>query len=212
MEDDNNITILEPNKPLRSLRTLKLCRNELESFDPKWYPELRTLYLDENQIPSLSGVRKLRLLENFSARSQRGKTNIAIHGLSELRKVYISGPLTLSRSFSDVLGNSIPLRLDRPFYNLQYLELASIKLSSLPSDFASRVPNVRILNLSYNSLKDVIPLRGMVLLKRLFLIGNRLSSLSEGTTETLLSLTELQVLDLRCPHPTRSPRTLLTVV
>ena len=108
-------------------------------------------------------------------------------------------PPTLSRSSSDVLGNSIPLRLDRPFYNLQYLELASIKLSSLPADFASRVPNVRILNLSYNSLKDVTPLRGMVLLKRLFLIGNRLSSLSDGTTETLLSLTELQVLDLRYP-------------
>src|SRR5271154_703260 len=105
----------------------------------------------------------------------------------------------LSRSSSDVLGNSIPLRLDRPFYNLQYLELASIKLSSLPADFASRVPNVRILNLSYNSFKDVTPLRGMVLLKRLFLIGNRLSSLSDGTTETLLSLTELQVLDLRYP-------------
>jgi hypothetical protein len=45
----------------------------------------------------------------------------------------------------------------------------------------------------------------MVLLKRLFLIGNRLSSLSDGTTETLLSLTELQVLDLRYPHPIRSP-------
>src|SRR5277367_641155 len=209
MEDDNNITTLEPKRALRSLRTLKLCRNELESFDPKWYPELRTLYLDENQISSLNGVRKLRLLENFSARSQRGKTNIAIHGLSELRKVYISGPpqpsSSVSRSSSDVLGNSIPLRLDRPFYNLQYLELASIKLSSLPADFASRVPNVRILNLSYNSLKDVIPLRGMILLKRLFLIGNRLSSLSDGTTEALLSLTELQVLDLRYPPPHPTP-------
>lgn len=97
-----------------------------------------------------------------------------------------------------MLGNEIPIRLDRPFYNLQYLELAAIKLNSLPADFASKVPNVRILNLSYNSLKDVTPIRRMTLLKRLFLIGNRLSTLSEGTTETLLSLTELQVLDLRC--------------
>jgi protein NUD1 len=75
--------------------------------------------------------------------------------------------------------------------------LAAIKLTALPQDFASRVPNVRILNLSFNSLKDVTPIRDMVLLKRLFLIGNRISSLSEGTTETLVSLTELQVLDLR---------------
>jgi Leucine-rich repeat (LRR) protein len=83
-----------------SLRTLKLCRNELESFDPRFYPELRTLYLDENQIASLSAVRRLRLLENFSARSQRGKASIGIHGLSELRKVYLSGsfPHTLSNS------------------------------------------------------------------------------------------------------------------
>jgi hypothetical protein len=89
--------------------------------------------------------------------------------------------------------------LDRPFYNLQYLELAAVKLAVLPANFSSKLPNLRILNLSYNSLKDVTPLRGMTLLKRLFLIGNRISSLSEGTTETLLSLTELQVLDLRYP-------------
>jgi len=91
--DDNNIAKLEPKSTLRSLRTLKLCRNELQSFDPKWYPELRTLYIDENHISSLNGVRKLRLLENFSARHQgeKTKTNIAIHGLSELRKVYLSG-------------------------------------------------------------------------------------------------------------------------
>lgn len=73
-----------------------------------------------------------------------------------------------------------------------------MKLAVLPADFASKLPNVRILNLSYNSLKDVTPLRDMALLKRLFLIGNRISSLSDGTTDTLLSLTELQVLDLRC--------------
>jgi hypothetical protein len=96
-------------------------------------------------------------------------------------------------------GNAIPVRLDRPFYNLQYLELAAVKLTVLPTNFASKLPNLRILNLSYNSLKDITPLRGMTLLKRLFLIGNRISSLSEGTTETLLSLTELQVLDLRYP-------------
>jgi Leucine-rich repeat (LRR) protein len=93
--DDNNITTLVPKHPLRSIRTLKLCRNELETFDPKFYPELRTLYLDENQIQSLGGVRKLRLLENFSARTQRGKANVGIHGLSELRKVYLSGILLL---------------------------------------------------------------------------------------------------------------------
>ena len=186
-----------------------MCRNELQSFDPKWYPELRTLYLDENRISSLSGVRKLRLLENFSARHQgeKTKTNIAIHGLSELRKVYISGshPQSPQDTLTNI-GNPVPLRLDRPFYNLQYLELASIKLSTLPADFATSVPNVRILNLSYNALKDVTPLRGMVLLKRLFLIGNRLSSLSDGTTDTLLSLAELQVLDLRYspPLPTTS--------
>ena len=183
---------------LRSLRTLKLCRNELESFDPKFYPDLRTLYLDENQIQSFGGIRQLRLLENFSARSQRGKANIGIQGLSELKKVYLSGTPLLFTLLSP--GNPIPLRLDRPFYNLQYLELAAIKLTILPRDFASKLPNVRILNLSFNSLKDVTPIREMSLLKRLFLIGNRLSNLSDGTTETLLTLTELQVLDLRFVH------------
>lgn len=100
---------------------------------------------------------------------------------------------------SDVskLGIPIALRFGRSFYNLQYLELAAIKVENLPADFALNVPNVRILNLSFNSLKDITPIRGMTLLKRLFLIGNRLSTLSDGTTETLLTLIELQVLDLR---------------
>lgn len=91
--DDNNLTALQPKQPLRSLRTLKVCRNELDVFNPKLFPELRTLYLDENRIQSLSEVRKLRLLENFSARTQFGKASIGIHGLSELRKVYLSGTL-----------------------------------------------------------------------------------------------------------------------
>jgi protein NUD1 len=89
------------------------------------------------------------------------------------------------------------MRLDRPFFNLQYLELAAVKLTSLPTNFASMFPNVRILNLSFNSIKDATPVKGLLLLKRLFLIGNRLSSLGDGTTDTLLSLVELQVLDLR---------------
>jgi Leucine-rich repeat (LRR) protein len=164
------------------------------------------LYLDENQIQSFSGVRRLRLLENFSARSQKGKTNIGIQGLSELRKIYLSGKklffyIDLILTF---IGIPIQLRLERPFYNLQYLELAAAKLTVLPKDFASKVPNVRILNLSFNSLKDISPLQGLTLLKRLFLIGNRISSLSDST-ETLLSLTELQVLDLRYPPPVLSP-------
>jgi len=91
VSDDNNLSSFQPKNPMRSLRTLKLCRNELESFDPKFFLELRTLYLDENQIASFNGIRKLRLLENFSARSQRGKSNIGINGLCELRKVYLSG-------------------------------------------------------------------------------------------------------------------------
>lgn len=89
--DDNNITVIQSKQPLHSLRTLKLCHNELEVFDGKLCPELRTLYLDENKIHSFSGIKKLRLLENFSARSQHGKANIGIHGLCELRKVYLSG-------------------------------------------------------------------------------------------------------------------------
>ena len=99
--DDNNISSLQARSVMKSLRTVKLCRNELESFDPKFAPELRTLYLDENQIQNFSGVKRLRLLENFSARSQRGKTNLAVHHLVELRKVYLSG-MILPRLISDV--------------------------------------------------------------------------------------------------------------
>jgi hypothetical protein len=102
----------------------------------------------------------------------------------EVRKLYISG--NIFPSFTPKLD----------FLNLQYLELASAGLTTLPSQFGGMAPNVRVLNLNFNALKDIRPLQGIVRLKKLLLAGNRLTRLRK-TTGVLTKFKSLTKVDLR---------------
>ena len=50
-------------------------------------------------------------------------------------------------------------------------------LQALPRDFGIQSPNLRVLNLNYNALKDLRPLLGILRLQKLRLAGNRISRL-----------------------------------
>jgi Leucine rich repeat len=102
----------------------------------------------------------------------------------EVRKLYVSG---------NVFPSFTP-KLD--FLNLQYLELANAGLTKLPVQFGNMVQNVRVLNLNFNALNDIRPLRGIKRLKKLLLAGNRLTRLRK-TTSVLAKLHNLSKIDLR---------------
>lgn len=84
----------------------------------------------------------------------------------------------------------------KEFNNLEYLELCSTQLEELPKNFASQVPNLGVLYLSYNYIKNISPLKDLKLLQKLVLIDNRINRLNE-LVSTVRTLPSLAYLDLR---------------
>lgn len=94
-------------------------------------------------------------------------------------------------------GNPVPSSFPaEKFFNLVYLELAMCQISSLPPNLASVVPNVRTLNLNFNSLDDLSPLQGLTRLVKLTVIGARIGK-CRPVAQVLSSMSELEELDLR---------------
>ena len=85
-------------------------------------------------------------------------------------------------------------------YNLVYFELAACRLTSLPANFSSLVPNVRVLNLNYNFLEDVGPLDGLNRMKKLSIIGSRVKG-TKGLIRMVQRMGEIEMVDFRYEHP-----------
>lgn len=81
-------------------------------------------------------------------------------------------------------------------YNLVYFELAACRLTSLPANFSSLVPNVRVLNLNYNFLEDVGPLEGLNRMKKLSIIGSRVKG-TKGLIRMVQRMGEIEMVDFR---------------
>lgn len=113
---------------------------------------------------------------------------ITMAHVRDVKRLYLSG---------NPLATSFP---SEKFYNLTYLELAMCRLESLPADFASVVPNVRVLNLDYNFIQDVSPLSGLARLAKLSLVGARIAK-ARPLAAVVASLTELESIDMRCVPP-----------
>ena len=80
--------------------------------------------------------------------------------------------------------------------NLHYLELAGCRLKSLPSNIPSTLPNIRVLNLNYNFLEDISSLGVLPRLRKLTLIGSRLSK-TKPLIGVAQNMPNLEMLDFR---------------
>ncbi|KAI9373017.1 hypothetical protein BJX61DRAFT_533492 [Aspergillus egyptiacus] len=160
--------------PLNVLRVLKLSNNRLHHLDAGLFPALILLYADQNSLCTISGLGQTRDLEVLSAREQtipddrnQGLLELDLGIVRDIRKVFLSSnklsPQTLSPS--------------TPLLSLQLLDLASCQVEHLPADFATKFPNVKVLNLNFNSLLGVNELIGMNCLSRLSVAGNSISRL-----------------------------------
>jgi len=85
-------------------------------------------------------------------------------------------------------------------YNLVYFELAACRLTSLPANFSSLVPNVRVLNLNYNFLEDMGPLDGLSRMKKLSIIGSRVKG-TKGLIRMVQRMGEIEMVDFRYEVP-----------
>ncbi|KAJ5329590.1 hypothetical protein N7452_009980 [Penicillium brevicompactum] len=169
----NQITRLDSTASLISLRALKLSDNRMDVFDAQPFASVSLLYLDQNHLPSITGLEQCHNLEILSLREQTPSQDKDINfGLEidlglvkDVRKVFLSS----NRLSPHSLCPSSPL------LRLQLLDIAACTLKSLPGDFALSFPNLKVLNLNFNSVDDVEPLVGMNCLARLMIVGNRLS-------------------------------------
>jgi len=178
---------IEISEKHENLKHLRLNGNLLESIDVSQMPNLRLLYLDHNQLGTITGLLKTKYLDSLSMREQRDGSSLNTAFLSEafeVRKLFLSANLIK------------PFTPRANFLNLQYLELANCGLEELPAEFGEMFPNVRVLNLSMNALKEIDGLVGIVRLKTLYMAGNRLSAVGK-TIQILKGFPTLTTVDLR---------------
>ncbi|KAH7414035.1 hypothetical protein DE146DRAFT_707799 [Phaeosphaeria sp. MPI-PUGE-AT-0046c] len=157
----------------KSLRSLRLCRNgtSLLNVDGH-FPKLEALYVDGNTLADVPGLEHLRHLRTFSARDQMlsddSDMETCVGNLvrnCDVRNLYIS--------LNPIHG----LHISQHLLNLQRLELSSMGLKELPDNFGQLTPNIRSINLNFNSIKDLRPLLNIKRLDELLLAGNKLERL-----------------------------------
>ncbi|KAL0960884.1 hypothetical protein HGRIS_005895 [Hohenbuehelia grisea] len=184
--DNNDMERLSFDAPMSRLRILRASSNRLRALDVGPAPSLRTLYADNNALGGIGHLERLSRLENLSLRNQNGPgLNLRARDVRDVKRLYLSGnPLA-------------PGFLSEPCYNLVYLELAACRLTVLPTDLALRVPNLRVLNLNYNFLSDVRPLKGLSRLRKISIIGSRLKE-TRPLIRILQGMSEVEVADFRC--------------
>ncbi|KAI8625848.1 hypothetical protein F5Y19DRAFT_239375 [Xylariaceae sp. FL1651] len=169
------------------LRYLKLSNNGLKALHLGATPSLRLLHADRNNITSIIGFSRCRRLDTLSLREQKDIDTLDTSFLDsacEVRKMFLSG--NRLSSFNPGVD----------FLNLQYLELANCGLQTLGPDVGQLLPNLRVLNINFNAIEDLRPLRYIPKLKKLLAAGNRLSEAGK-VANALAELPHLSRLDLR---------------
>ncbi|KAJ5993542.1 hypothetical protein N7451_009266 [Penicillium sp. IBT 35674x] len=169
----NQITQFEASTSLISLRALKLSANRLSALDLKNFSSLSLLYADHNGLSTITGLEHCHNLEVLSIREQtkmgdggsRITLDLDLGSAKDIRKVFLSSNKLASRCLSP----------SSPLLRLQLLDIAACTLPALPGTFASSFPNLKVLNMNFNSLSELEPLVGMHCLARLTMVGNRLS-------------------------------------
>lgn len=173
-----------------SLRKLQASHNMLTSIHLKNMPILNSLDLDNNSINQVFDLSKAYNLEFLSLRDQDNApdiVNLILSTPNECRHI------RLSSNKVDDGSLSLP---SLPQHNVRELELAACGISDLPERFGSYFPNCRQLNLNFNAIKELVPLRGMQKLTHLFVAQNRISRLRR-TCILMSKLTHLQEIDIR---------------
>ncbi|KAL9052851.1 MAG: hypothetical protein Q9162_005150 [Coniocarpon cinnabarinum] len=167
---DNRLSqFMSPNLVTNSsLKNLTIKQNQIERLDVSLWPSLKILCADENNIASVDNISGHSSLHTVYLRSQKLRTGqaVCLDDFIHLTNVYLCGT-----SLGPMLSLTVPC------LNLCHLDVSFTGLQALPSNFGTLVPNLRILNLNANGIKDIRPLEGIVALNKLLVAQNRLSRL-----------------------------------
>ncbi|XP_047285757.1 leucine-rich repeat-containing G-protein coupled receptor 5 isoform X2 [Homo sapiens] len=173
---------------LRSLQSLHLHNNRIHSLGKKCFDglhSLETLDLNYNNldefptaIRTLSNLKELHFYDNpiqFVGRS-------AFQHLPELRTLTLNGASQITE-FPDLTGTA----------NLESLTLTGAQISSLPQTVCNQLPNLQVLDLSYNLLEDLPSFSVCQKLQKIDLRHNEIYEIKVDTFQQLLSLRSLNL-------------------
>uniref|UniRef100_A0AAY4BR77 G-protein coupled receptors family 1 profile domain-containing protein n=1 Tax=Denticeps clupeoides TaxID=299321 RepID=A0AAY4BR77_9TELE len=149
---------------LQSLETLDLNYNSLEEFPMA--------------IKSLSNLKELYFYDNpiqYFGRS-------AFQHLPELRTLSLNGAAEMT-DFPDLSGTR----------SLESLTITGARITSLPAALCEQLPNLQILDLSYNLIQTLPSFRGCDKLQKIDLHHNSIHELQAATFQGLTSLRSLDL-------------------
>lgn len=177
-----SLLLATPRQRLQRLDTLKISNNKLTDLNLSFYPNLKVLYADGNRLATLDSLYRCSRLETLSLREQNldyddenyeesdhVTLDIDVSSVPSLRKLILS---------SNRLAPRV-IQPKEPVPSLQYLDVASCGVQTLPGVFGSRFSNLRVLNANFNALHTLAGLSGITRMTRISVAGNRLSTLRE---------------------------------
>ncbi|ODV95306.1 hypothetical protein PACTADRAFT_50048 [Pachysolen tannophilus NRRL Y-2460] len=186
--DENNLETIEFETVHMKLKKICLEMNNLKELNCEFFPNLRVLRIDGNDIIYLSGCDKLKYLEELSAKSQQQESiiNEIIEELNDVKMLDLAGTTSLRLN-----------QFKSSFSNVTSLNLSAMNIEKLPFNFHEIFCNVRDLNLNFNKLTDISSLKNLNKLKNLYLVSNNLKDLESLVDALSGSRKFLKRLDLR---------------
>uniref|UniRef100_A0A286Y448 Leucine rich repeat containing G protein-coupled receptor 5 n=1 Tax=Cavia porcellus TaxID=10141 RepID=A0A286Y448_CAVPO len=173
---------------LSSLVVLHLHNNRIHSLGKKCFDglhSLETLDLNYNNldefpiaIRTLANLKELHFYDNplqFVGRS-------AFQHLPELRTLTLNGASQITE-FPDLTGTA----------SLESLTLTGAQISSLPQTICDQLPNLQVLDLSYNLVEDLPSFSACQKLQKIDLRHNEIYEVKVDTFQHLLSLRSLDL-------------------
>ncbi|XP_006859622.1 PREDICTED: leucine-rich repeat-containing G-protein coupled receptor 5 isoform X2 [Chrysochloris asiatica] len=173
---------------LSSLVVLHLHNNRIHSLGKKCFDglhSLETLDLNYNNldefptaIRTLSNLKELHFYDNPIQLVGRS----AFQHLPELRTLTLNGASQITE-FPDLTGTA----------SLESLTLTGAQISSLPQTVCNQLPNLQVLDLSYNRLEDLPSFSICQKLQKIDLRHNEICEVKADTFQQLLSLRALNL-------------------
>lgn len=189
--NENRLTTLGCSFRHVSMKKLLCKSNELTSLDVEKFPFLRVLRIDGNRFDNIDGFHKLKYLQEVSLKCQKNSSVIRqiVSSADKLSAIDFSGNVDLL--------DLVPSPGTNLFSNLNNLNLSAVGLQKLPEDFGTTFCNVRILNLNFNRLNDLLGMSKLEQLKKVMLLSNNIANMKGLLMSLQKSRRTLKSLDLR---------------
>lgn len=185
--NDNKLSHLGCEGRHPRMKKLLIKGNTLTNLDVGLFPFLRVLRFDGNCLRSVENLHKLEFLHEISFKAQ--------HSQEVTTQVLQSA---VQPQLIDMSGNFYFLVSEIPhMVGTTHLILSAMDYEELPSKMMRRFSNLFEVNLNFNRLTTLAGLEGMHSLRKVYLVSNNVSKITNVISSLAASRETLEVLDLR---------------